>query len=136
MDSTSIGNNKTKISVLFWFITCLLGSFVASEINRFSFNQQVGFHISFIDGILIAGILTLVSLVASSPLFFVFIYFINAKNGRKPLILLTSLFLVVCCLTVFYWSRSILDTFLLLFPYLLLTILFAIILVKKNHFKP
>lgn len=81
-NKTGIGIQHRKIGLLYWMLSCIAGSIIVTEIERFSFNQTPNFHIPlFMDGIISWLILSMISVVISFPAILIILYL--SKN--KPL---------------------------------------------------
>ena len=120
-----------KIGLLFWFLTCVIGSFVDVSVERYYWNQVEGHFISFPDLIFLSGILTVIALISTTPTILA-IYFLSRKSNNLGL-LISSILLVtfiIGFIVVLNLSKSISDTLQILSPYFLLSFLLQYFFLK------
>ena len=131
MDSTHKTINHKITGLLFWFLTCLLGSFIVVSIERYKWNQIEG-HFMTISGLILIGtLLTLIALISSAPTI-VAINYLSRKTKNLGLLITTSFLLTfaVGFFVVLYLSKSVSDTLQILSPFFLLSFAFQCIFLK------
>lgn len=125
---------KGKTGLVFWFLTCLLGSFVVATIERYSWNQVEGNFMSITDLIFLSGILTAIALISSMPTILV-IHLLSKKMKSLGLLINLSLLLTfgIGFFVVIYLSKSIYDTLQILVPFILFAFTFQFIFLRMEH---
>lgn len=125
------GFQFSKLILLFWMLTCFLGSFSTVFIERFWVNQVIGFHMSISDALFISVLLTIITMLISFPVVCVVNMFLKRKENKSKwvLSLLLALFVFLFVL-VYVFSGSVVDTLCLVGPFLVFTIVFGWMYVK------
>jgi len=109
---------KGITGLILWLITCIFGSIIIVEIERYLFNQSAEFHMSLRDGILLWFFVTLITFSVSSPFIFL-IYYFARKNGKLKKVLIFGLCssFIIFYLIVWHLSKKPLEALYLIFPY-------------------
>lgn len=79
MNTQNTQLKEGKLGFVFWFLTCFLGSILLVEIESYFFNNRAGFHISFADRFMLWFVMTLLSLIVSSPS--IILIYVFLRNG-------------------------------------------------------
>jgi len=120
-----------KTGLVFWFLTCLLGSFVVVSIDRYFWNQDEGHFMSIPDLIFLSLLMTVIVLICSVPTI-ITIYLLSRKSNKLGLQIKSSLLVtfVTSFIVVLYLSKSTSDTLQITSPFFLLAIMFQYFYLK------
>lgn len=122
---------KIKISILFWFLTCLIGSIIVIEMERYLLNIKGVFNISYSEGVFFSSILTTLTLIVSFPFMFLSYFYIKKGfNQKKVIYTIGFLFYIAVLFTTFYLSNSIFEALYFTIPYIILSLIFGFIYQK------
>ncbi len=122
---------RGKYGLFFWFLSCLIGSIIVVEIERYLLNQMKGFNMPISEGIGLWLFITFLILIASSPLILM-IYLLSKKNrqlGKTITLTLLIAFIITYFITV-ELSRSYFEAFYITSPYFSLAFIFEYIYLK------
>lgn len=122
---------RGKYGLLFWFLSCFIGSITVVEIERYELNDIKGFNMPISEGIVLWFFITLLTLIVSSPLILL-IYFLSKKTRQLAKIITLTLliaFIITYFITV-ELSRSYFEAFYITSPYFLLAFIFEFIYLK------
>lgn len=124
---------KGKLGLLFWLVTCLLGSIIIVEIERQLFNKTLGFYISFSDNILLWFVLTGIVLLCSSPVILT-IYLLSKrlKNLGRMITITLILTFILALSIVYFLSKSYFEAFYLTSPYFLFAFILELFYIKME----
>ena len=124
---------KGKIGLLFWIVACFLGSILIVEIERHLFNKVEGFYMPLSDGLLLWFVVTIITLLTSSPIILI-IYLLSKRVKKLGLMITTTLVLtfIFAYVLTLYLSRSFFEAFYLTSPYFVFAFILEIIYLKME----
>jgi hypothetical protein len=131
-----INNNEKlikngKIGILYWFISCLLGSFVLVAIERNSINNVKGFHLSLLDGVVLTLLMTAVTFIISSPVIFAIFYFSKRTKQLSKSITRSLVFtFILAYFGTYYLTQNLIESLYFIFPYFLCAFVFKYFYLK------
>ena len=125
---------RGNIGLAFWVLSCLLGSIIAVEVWRYQFNLVPGFYMSISDGILIWGVVTVVSIIFSTPNILT-IHFLSKRTNRLGRLISICLlsFYVIVYLIFQELCQSWLEAFYFASPYFFIAFILEYIYLKLER---
>jgi hypothetical protein len=126
--------NKGKIGLLFWLLTCFIGSIIVITIERQLFNEREGFYMSIYDGILLSIIMTIITLLGSSPVILAIYWFSTRLKSLVQLVTTALLlaFLIAYIITL-NLSNSYFEALYITGSYFVFAFIFEFAYLKIEH---